>query len=136
MIKIQIGVNHISCNAIEKVPEHTDNTSCLMIFKLKVIFQCSPVGFKNASVLDMITFKAAHKSVHIYSICTTEEGVFKIPLFIADSAHFESVSPSFCRFTSYCNALCYFVRGNYMIHADRYRCRIHVMYFRFFFFCS
>ncbi len=61
------AVNHISCNAIEKVPEHTDNTSCLMIFKLKVIFQRSPVGFNDASVLDMITFKAAHKSVHIFS---------------------------------------------------------------------
>ena len=32
-----------------------------------------------------------------------------------------------------CNALCYFVRVNFMIHADCYRCRIHVMYFGFFF---
>ena len=54
-----MAVNHISCNAIEEVPEHTDNTSCLMIFKLKVIFQRSPVGFNDASVLDMITFKTA-----------------------------------------------------------------------------
>ena len=44
---------------------HNDNTSCLMIFKLKVIFQCSPVGFNDASVLDMIAFKKAHKSVHV-----------------------------------------------------------------------
>ena len=57
MIEVQIAVNHISSNAIEKVPERTDNTSCLMIFKLKVVFQRSPVGFNDASVLDMITFK-------------------------------------------------------------------------------
>ena len=36
-----------------------------MIFKLKVIFQYSPVGFNDAYVLDMITFTAAHKSVNI-----------------------------------------------------------------------
>ena len=65
MIKVQIAVNHISSNAIEKVPEHTDNTSCLMTFKLKVIFQYFPVGFNDASVLDMITLKTAYKSVNI-----------------------------------------------------------------------
>ena len=80
MIKIQIAVNHISCN-----------------------------------------------------ICITENDVFKISILIADSAHFESVPPSFCRFASFCKALCYFVRVNFMIHADCYWCRIHVMYFRFFF---
>ena len=41
----------------------------------------------------------------------------KLTVIIADSAHFESVPPSFCRFTSSCNAFCYFVRVNFMIHA-------------------
>ncbi|MGN0724888.1 MAG: hypothetical protein ACI4LR_01795 [Treponema sp.] len=50
MIKVQIAVYHICSNAIEKAPEHTD----------------------DASVLDMITFKTAHKSVHISSSFSIE----------------------------------------------------------------
>ena len=51
LIKVQITVNHVSNDAIEKVTEHSDNTPCLMIFKLKVIFSML-VGFNDASVLD------------------------------------------------------------------------------------
>ena len=47
------------------MPEHSGSASCLMIFKAEIIFQGSPVGFNNAPVLYMITFKAAHKSVHV-----------------------------------------------------------------------
>ena len=42
LIKVQITVNHVSNDAIEKVTEHSDNTPCLMIFKLKVIFSMFP----------------------------------------------------------------------------------------------
>ena len=42
LIKVQITVNHVSNDAIEKVTEHSDNTHFLMLFKLKVIFSMFP----------------------------------------------------------------------------------------------
>ena len=50
----------MSNDAVEKVPEHSDNASCLVVFKLKVILQRSPDGFNDASVLDVMAFKPAH----------------------------------------------------------------------------
>lgn len=57
----------------------------------------------------------------------------KSPLFVADSAHFKCAPPDFCRYTSFRNAFCYFVRVNLMILADCNQRGIHVMYFRSFF---
>ncbi|MBR1721282.1 MAG: hypothetical protein IJ727_02160 [Treponema sp.] len=48
MIKVQIAVNHVSNDAVEKVTEPSDNASCLVVFKLKVILQRSPDGFNDA----------------------------------------------------------------------------------------